>query len=86
MSPEKQWCDGCRNRRPCITRYRVDVQSASGRWDNVEIRDDEAIARQDEAEWRSWMNENRGQWKDVRIVEETTTAKVLPFNPIQPKP
>ena len=66
------------------SRYRVDVQSASGRWDNVEIRDDEAIARQDESEWRSRVNENRGQWKDVRIVEETTTAKVLPFNPIQP--
>ena len=58
-------------------RYRVDVQSVSGRWDNVEIRDDEAIARRDEAEWRSWMNENRKTWKAVRIVKETTTAEVL---------
>ena len=59
------------------SRYRVDVQSVSGRWDNVEIRDDEAIARRDESEWRSWVNENRGQWKDVRIVKETTTAKQI---------
>jgi hypothetical protein len=58
-------------------RYRVDVQSVSGRWDNVEIRDDEAIARRDEAEWRSWLNENRKTWKDIRIVKETTTAEVL---------
>ncbi len=58
-------------------RYRVVVQSVSGRWDNVEIRDDEAIARRDEAEWRSWLNENRKTWKDIRIVKETTTAEVL---------
>ena len=58
-------------------RYRVDVQSVSGRWDNVEIRDDEAIARRYEAEWRSWLNENRKTWKDIRIVKETTTAEVL---------
>ena len=58
-------------------RYRVDVQSVSGRWDNVEIRSEEAIARRDEAEWRSWLNENRKTWKDIRIVKETTTAEVL---------
>jgi hypothetical protein len=57
--------------------YRVDVQSVSGRWDNVEIRGDEAVARQCEAEWRAWMNQNRNTWKDVRIVKETTTAEVL---------
>jgi len=58
-------------------RYRVDVQSVSGRWDNVEIRSEEAIARRDEAEWREWLNLNRKAWKDIRVVKETTTAEVL---------
>ena len=78
-APDKDGKGGCSAMPGSVirVRYRVDVQSVSGRWDNVEIRSEEAIARRDEAEWRSWLNENRKTWKDIRIVKETTTAEVL---------
>lgn len=78
-TPETDKFTNLRGKGPTVVRvrYRVDVQSVSGRWDNVEIRGDETIARRDEAEWRSWLNENRKNWKDIRIVKETTTAEVL---------
>lgn len=78
------WCGVMRpihpttyEQRDWLRRWNRKIAPNSGRWDNVEMRDDEAIARRDEAEWRSWMNENRKTWKDIRIVKETTTAEVL---------
>jgi hypothetical protein len=59
-------------------RYLVDVQSVSGRWDNVEIRRNEEEAREKEKEWRGWVNENRKSWRDIRVVKETILLEVLP--------
>lgn len=58
-------------------RYMVDVQAASGRWDNVEVRYTETEARDKEREWRAWLDENRKAWKDIRIVKELTIEQVL---------
>ena len=58
-------------------RYMVDVQSLSGIWRNVEIRETEEAAREKGAEWKEWLTENRKTWKDIRIVKESTVQEVL---------